>query len=340
MLKQKKNVALLSGGAGAEHDISVLSARRIKELIDGEKFNTLPLLIGKDGALYILQAGAYLPVQVKKQGRRPRLSFGDREMLVDCALPVLHGDMGEDGRVQGALECLSVPYVGEGVTSGALCADKFLTKAVAAHLGIPCPAFALIPSDISDEDAARMVEERVGYPMILKPACLGSSVGIEVVKDPSLLLSAIGRVRAHCRGRAIAEEYLENKRELEVAYLGIDGKQTVTPPAEVLVGGFYSYDKKYGGQGAAVDMHPELEPQVEDAIYRSVLDLVKGIGICKIARFDFFLCNGSLLFNEINTMPGFTEGSLYPRMLSRAGIDPKYAITRLIEEAISDAGHL
>ena len=332
-MKKRKRLALLFGGAGAEHNVSLMSAKYIRTLIDRQRFNTLPIFIDRDGRWYAELKGALVPVTLKRE-KRVVAQVADKVLPLDCAFPMLHGDFGEDGRVQGLLDCLGLPYVGEGVRSGAVCADKHLCKLIAAALGIKSADSVLIDESMSDGFAARLIEERIGYPVILKPASLGSSVGIEAVRAPAELQDALVRARRRDK-RILAEVLLEDIREIECGILRIGKEILLTKPGEVKAAGVYDYDKKYrGAKGVEIIDTAELTERQSEQLREYCLRLTEAIGIRQIGRFDFFLTKDEIYLNEINTMPGMTEGSLYPRMLSASGISPFFAINSLIEECM------
>ena len=319
-------VALIWGGRGYEKDVSRGGMENILPLIDENTYRVLSVHIEPDGRWTL-------------GGREVLLSRGginlDGEFIaIDCAFPLLHGDFGEDGRVQGALDCAGISYVGCDTLSSAICRDKFIVKEVAKGLGIPALPCVLAIRGEDIEGVARECESKIGYPAFVKPTSLGSSVGASDAPDRRGLILAIENAFSVC-DRVIIEKRLSPKRELECGFLQVNGKDLFTKCGEILCDGFYSYDKKY--------VSPEVKicpvAEVDEEIHRKVADysglLVRALGIKGLSRIDFFLSRGELYFNEINTMPGQTKSSLYPKMIETAGISPREYVNLLIGEAIS-----
>lgn len=328
----KKNVLILYGGEGHEHDVSVASAKFLISVIDRTRYNPIPILITRSG-LWRTPCRKYTAVHPKRRGGRGVLSVRGTEIRIDCAIPLLHGDFGEDGRIQGALEALGIPYVGCTPMAGAVCSDKIMTKAVASSLGIPSADSIYSIGDFA-EVAKFRAESFIGYPMFIKPADLGSSVGCAKVLIPEEFLPAY-RSAARASERILIEEYLEGAREIECAYLGTRARgELFTHPGEVIVGDVYTYEKKYSKTSdARILTRAPLDDDTVTRVKNYSRRLVSTLGIRHLARIDFFLYDGEILLNEINTMPGFTASSLYPRMLEAAGIPPRELVTELIEEA-------
>ena len=330
---KKKNILILYGGEGREHDVSALGAKFLLSVIDREKHNPIPILITRSG-LWRTPWRKYTAVHPGRIGRRGVLFVKDGSIPIDCAFPLLHGDFGEDGRIQGALDTLGIPYVGCAPRAGAVCSDKILTKAIAESLGIPTTRSIYSISE-SPEVAKFRAESFIGYPMFIKPADLGSSVGCEralLPEDFSRAFSSASRESS----RILIEEYLEGAREIECGYLGTRTRgEILTHPGEVVVGDVYTYEKKYSkNSDARILTRAPLDDITAARVKDYARRLVGAIGIRHLARIDFFLHEGEIIFNEINTMPGFTRASLYPKMLECEGIPPRELVTELIEEAL------
>ena len=331
---KKKRVALIYGGKGAEHDVSVKGAKNLMDLIDRDRFIPYPVLIDRRGVWHggADRSNSVYPVPTRGRGV---LSSSIGNIPIDVAFPLLHGEWGEDGTVQGALECAGIPYVGCDVLAGAVCADKILTKQIAHSLGIPTVRgiFLTVPTPTSL--ARAVAEEEIGYPMFIKPSGLGSSVGCSLVRYPGEFTVAY-ETAVSLGTRILIEEYKEGARELECSYLNSPTRGEIfTPPGEIFARGVYTYKEKYArGSTATASPRAKLPGQIAERAVSISRELVRAIGIRQIARIDFFLSDGELLLNEINTMPGFTSKSLYPAMIESVGISPTELVTELIEGAL------
>lgn len=329
MKETRKTVALIYGGRGFESEVSLRGERNIRPIIE-KNYDCLPIFIDKRGR-WLNEGGELFPANIGGRGGFFCPEKGEL-LTVDCAFPLLHGDFGEDGIVQGALESASIPYVGCDVSAGAVCRDKAFLKAAAKELNIPTLPYLL--SLRGDKGVADRAERQIGYPMFIKPARLGSSVGARPARDRRELLGALDNAFSLC-DRVIIEPLLNPKRELECGFLGVFGKEIYTDAGEIICRGFYDYDSKYEGDGE-VKILPAAE--LNNSINRKIKDyakrLVRFLGIRSISRIDFFLSGDRIYFNEINTMPGFTGGSLYARMLSARGISEDRLIRLLIEDAL------
>lgn len=327
---KKLRVALIFGGAGAEHEVSLRGGEFLLRHIDRERYIPYPIVIGRDGVWYSGEDGAPLTVRLTKDGAR--IARSGRGYKIDVAFPLLHGDFGEDGRIAGFLEALGIAYVGCDVLSGAVAADKLLCKAVAQSLGIPTVRGIALTEPLSPNDARERAEREVGYPMFIKPSGLGSSVGAARVESPDEFDSAYLDALSHGE-RILIEEYLADRRELECAYFdGLD--DPYLPPSEVIPSGVYSYTEKYSDTSRARCIVRAKGTEGVKETLRSYSELlVRALGIRQLSRIDFFLSEGIIYFNEINTMPGFTEISLFPLSVEAAGISYTELITRLIDSA-------
>ncbi len=322
MTKTRKTLALIYGGRGYESEVSLHGAENIRPIIE-KKYNCLPIFIDKGGRwlafgkdVFPYKRGFYCPE-------------GGEHFKCDCAIPLLHGDFGEDGIVQGALECASVTYVGCRSTVGAICRDKSILKAVAEKIGIPTLLYLTAKRG---ERVIKRAESELGYPMFVKPACLGSSVGASPARDRGELVFALKNAFA-VSSRVIIERLLEPKRELECGYFRAKGKELFTKCGEILAGGeFYDYDSKYKNGTEAIPK-AEVAPWVNEKIREYSRRLVSRLGIDGLCRIDFFLSGEDIYFNEINTMPGMTAASLYMKMLSAEGISPEEMIDLLVLDA-------
>lgn len=348
----KKTVAVLFGGRGQEHEISHASAKAIFAWIDRERFDPFPVWISREGDFFLFRetadvlpdtldpdaAGRLKPTFPVRLSGRCGFLDGRRIRPVDAVIPCLHGDYGEDGRIQGLLDCAGLPYVGAGCIAGAVCADKAIAKAVARALGIPTLPWLLFRGDEEEGDALSDAKNFFGNgeysPLFVKPDALGSSVGASPAKTEEEFRTAY---RAAARfGRVIVEPLLPHPRELEVAALLTEGVPILSYPGEIESGaGFYSYEEKYRSDTAKITLAPSLDGATEEKLYTYTSSLLSALGCVGPARVDYFLDgSGALFFNEVNTFPGFTPISLYPRLMERAGIPPQALLTRLLEATI------
>ncbi|MBR2651128.1 MAG: hypothetical protein IKD45_05655 [Clostridia bacterium] len=334
-------VAVIFGGAGYEHKVSVESGLNFLRAAVEARLFVLPIFINKSGEYFICTseptltadgepAFDMLPAYPVRLGGECGFLCEGSIVRVRAALPVLHGDFGEDGVVQGALIGAGIPVIGCDNFSGAVCADKAYTKWIAASLGIPTLRCAVMNyrTEKDRESFILRAERELGYPLFIKPCRLGSSVGAGCARDADELRAAVSAALS-VSPRIMAEPMLCGKRELECAYLSAGGRYIITEPGEVALGAdFYSYEKKYSGC-CDVCLFPKarLGRGISERIRGYTARLAAALGIGSFARFDYFLSDkGEIYFNEINTVPGMTSGSLYSAMLEAAGVDfPRFA---------------
>ncbi len=337
----KNKVAIIYGGMGVEHEISLLSAEFVMKHIDREKFEPVPVLITKAGDWIITEGicndGKGIPCYPARLSGGSGLMTPYELLSVLCAFPVLHGNSGEDGIVQGALECAGVKYIGCKTLGGTLASDKAVTKIIAENSGIPTAQWILGTEDPED-DYINIVKRRAellfGYPMFIKPASGGSSIGTSKISSDKNFEDAY-KIAAKLGNRVIIEEALDIVLELECAMLLQKSKEVFAKIGSVSSNGvFYSYDQKYKNNNIKVSESSFIDSAVETAIFEFSKTLVKNLDLKQLSRIDFFLTRrGEIIFNEINTLPGLTESSLYPRLMSEIGIQPRELITRLITDA-------
>lgn len=328
-MKNIPTVLLISGGQGCEREVSLAGAEYLRGLIDREKYRLIEVNISPLGGWFFGDEAVY-PIRL---GDRRGLWCGGKILRIDCAFPLLHGDYGEDGRIQGALDTAGIPFVGCDTVSGAVCSDKSYSRAVAESLGVPVAGGIPLPEGLSERELIEMARE-LGYPLFFKPKRLGSSVGATPVYNDEQLYGAYVLSCEISSGGALIEELIEKKRELEVGVLYHRGRRIISPVGEVRCEGFYDYRSKYRDGGSEVTARADIDESVErrilDYTERLTSELCPG-GLCRV---DFFLSGERILFNEINTMPGFTQTSLYPRLMAEAGISPEALCEMLIAEAI------
>ena len=320
-------VALIYGGRGREREVSIRGRNHVLPLIDADKYEIIEIHIDNDGR-WMTENGEVCP-----HGGGFIHTEEEKFTHVDCAIPLLHGDFGEDGRVQGALECASIPYVGCDVSAAAVCRDKVFVKTVARHIGVPTLPFILTLRDEGIDYAVRQAEESFSYPMFIKPTSLGSSVGASAAESRRELISAL-TVAFTLSERVMIEPCLTDKRELECGYLGVKGKELFTNPGEILCDGLYSYEEKYSSCRVALVIRAKLSDPQREAICEYSRRLVRTLGVRDLCRVDFFLSGNEIYFNEINTMPGFTDGSLYAKMIEAYGISEGTLFGLLIDNCV------
>ena len=328
----KARIALIYGGSGSEHEVSVMGYRYVTELLKNSDYEILPVYVDKSGDWLVRIKGADTPAfPTRNMGGSLYTGYGF--IKIDAAIPLLHGDGGEDGSVQGTLEIAGIPYVGAGICASAVCLDKVLTKTVANSLGIPTVEGVSFTRVTDSEAALATCLEKLSFPMFIKPRRLGSSVGAYPAKNEAEFKYAFPLSMDEGNNLVLVEKMLVNKRELECAFCETDGERVITPPGEILVDGFYGYGEKYGGK-----THTVAIADVPDTVREQILDysraLVDALGLRHLARIDYFLSDGCLYFNEVNTFPGFTSESLYPKMLKANGIDPARALISFVEDAL------
>jgi D-alanine-D-alanine ligase len=347
----RQRVAVVFGGRSGEHEISVRSARAIVAALDPKRYEVVLLGIDKQGrwrtgtelqaaldradrelvTLPPLGTPVTLAVDPTSPGLLP-LSGGDL-IPIDVVFPILHGTFGEDGAVQGLFEMAGLPYVGAGVLGSAAGMDKGTTKALLRQAGIPvCKWIVARGSDSTADVQARIVAE-LGFPCFVKPANLGSSVGISKVHGPSEL-DAARSVAASYDSSLVIEEAIDG-RELECAVLGNEEPETSVLGELIPSKEWYDYEDKYVGTGTRVVIPAAIEPHLSAEARRLAAAVFRAVGCSGLARVDFFLERGTdrLYVNEINTMPGCTPSSMFPKMWEATGLSFARVVERLLELA-------
>jgi D-alanine-D-alanine ligase len=361
---RKPRVAIVFGGRSSEHAISCVTAGSVLEAIDRAAFDVVPIGIAPDGR-WVLESGDTDRLQIKGPGDLPSVD-ADRATIallreaggtdlvvhepsqppqtlgeVDVVFPLLHGPWGEDGTIQGMLEMAGVRYVGAGVLASSVAMDKAYAKVVLRAAGLPVmPAVTVTAREwYRDPDGVRHRVADLGLPLFVKPSRAGSSIGISKVHDASELDPAIEEAHRH-DPKALVEQAAVGARELECGVLeALDGTPETSVPAEIVIGGqheFYDFAAKYLPEEhtelrVPADVPVETAAELRDLAARAF----EAIGCEGLARVDFFgMPDGGLVVNEINTMPGFTPTSMYPRMWAATGIDYPALVDRLIQLAL------
>lgn len=350
----RERVALLFGGRSAEHEVSCLSAASVYAALDPERYDVIPVGIDKRGGWHALpappsvQPGATeLPSVAGDAGTPVALSSepGSRELVrqgggsdrVDVVFPVLHGPYGEDGTVQGLLELAGIPYVGAGVLASAVGMDKAVQKALFASDDLPVLRHQVVSRPVwrEDPEAVFAEVETFGYPVFVKPANLGSSVGISKVKAPGDLELALDQALA-LGPKALVEEAADGAREIEVGVLGNDDPVASVPGEILPTGEFYDYRSKYLGEGSRLVIPAPLSADVTERVQQLAVAAFRAIDCAGMARVDFFYSEpDDVVINEINTIPGFTSVSMYPMLWEASGISKPELVDRLIQLALN-----
>jgi D-alanine-D-alanine ligase len=337
----KVRVAIICGGKSSEHEISCISANGILNAIDRSKFE--PVLIGitksgkwlllPDDTTFITLNGALptvpesgIEVSITSQG----LFSGGKNLAIEVAFPILHGTYGEDGTIQGLFEMIGLRYVGSGVLASAVSMDKSYAKPIFAAAGLKVAPGTVVTSTNFE------LPSNLNYPLFVKPARSGSSRGTTKVKQSSDLKGAVEAALAF-DSKVIIEQAVDGK-EIECAVLQSQGKTIVSPVGEIVISSkyeFYDFQAKYLDDSMQL-VFPDLPAGVEEKIQSAALTAFNAAGCEGLARVDFFYSNsGDVVINEINTMPGFTPLSVYPKLIEKSGINYQGLITTLIQTAQS-----
>jgi D-alanine-D-alanine ligase len=348
-------VAVVFGGRSTEHAISCVSAGSVLGALDRDRYDVVPIGITTDGRWVLAPddpgllaiAGRDLPA-VDPRGAALVLA-GDPTVkglvvldgaasapelgCVDVVFPLLHGPYGEDGTIQGLLELAGIPYVGSGVFASAAAMDKHHMKQLLAAAGLDVPPYVVVRAG---EPMPAAVAE-LGLPVFVKPARGGSSIGITRVDDPDALTAAIEGAHRH-DPKALVEQAVPG-REIECGVLvDIDGDAKASVPAEIRVTGpqpFYDFEAKYLGDSTEFDIPPNLDADTIERVQRAAVQAFHALDCEGLARVDFFVpADGAVVVNEVNTMPGFTPSSMFPRMWAASGVSYPALVDRLVRDAL------
>ncbi|MGN0507279.1 MAG: D-alanine--D-alanine ligase family protein [Lachnospiraceae bacterium] len=344
----KKNILVLFGGRSSEHEVSCVSAATVLSGIDTEEYEIFAVGITKEGRWLLtesveqIQNGSW--VNGKKQAvlspdtkEQALYVLEDGQMTahhIDVAFPVLHGLNGEDGTVQGLFELAGIPYVGCGVLASAVSMDKLYTKLIVDTLGISQAAYVpVIGDEVNDTATYEKIEAKLGYPVFIKPSNAGSSRGVSKAANREELVAGLLEAAKHDR-KILVEETIVG-REIECGVLG--GEQPkASGVGEVLAAAeFYDYEAKYHNAESRTVLSPELPSGKAEEIRDCAVRIFKAVDGYGLSRVDFFLEHGTnrVVFNEINTLPGFTSISMYPMLWEEQGLPKKALIQQLIELA-------
>ncbi len=351
-MAKKIRVGVLFGGKSSEHEVSLQSARNVIDAIDKTKYEVVPIGIDKTGRWFLNEAEKSLPesnkeglAEVKDQNAYVALVPEGRGELVrpsqpgslgsvDVVFPVLHGPLGEDGTVQGLLKLADVPFVGPGVLGSAVAMDKDVMKRLIRDAGIPTPDFVTVMRFQAPNFDAHAAIDRLGLPLFVKPANQGSSVGISKVKDKSELADAL--IEAFRYDDKVLVEAFGGMREVECAVLGNEYPESSIPGEVLPLREFYSYEAKYLDEsGAVLKIPADLSEEQVKEVQALAVHTFQVLCCEGMARVDCFLTDdGKWLVNEVNTIPGFTRISMYPKLWQASGMSYADLIDKLIQLAI------
>ena len=350
----KTRVAVLFGGASSEHDISLKSATFVIENIPKDKYDVICIGITKKGR-WLYYPGDISAIATGEWERNPdcasavlspdplhkgfiTMENGEASVKnIDVVFPVLHGRNGEDGTVQGLLDLAKIPYVGCGLLASACCMDKAVTHTILDYNGIRTAKWRmLLEYEMNDLEArCEQIAAELGYPLFIKPANSGSSIGVHRAENKQELLDGIREAFSHDE-KVIVEEQIVG-RELEVAVFGYDA------PFASFVGEiesckqFYDFDAKYNLPDSKLSIPADIPMETNREMQAIAVKAYKAMGCKGLSRVDFFLSDkGEIILNEINTMPGFTSISMYPKLMNHLGMEPHYLLDKLIEQAIDN----
>lgn len=350
-MSDRCTIGVIFGGRSGEHEVSLVSATSIMEALPPERFEVVPIGISKDGKWYAgdgvmdflkrgRSTGHVYPATLSADNEGGILAWegGRRSIRLDVVFPVLHGPYGEDGTVQGLLDLSGVPYVGCGVLASAVAMDKVVSKEIFIARGLPtAPYVWFFASEWRRDNGAitRRIEQSLTYPLFIKPANMGSSVGIFKVKNRDELTAHVLESARYDR-KVVVEQAVADAREIEVSVLGND-RPVASVPGEIIPSNeFYDYDAKYV-DGKSKDAIPaDLPAETAEEIRRLALEAFSAVDGAGLARVDFLVTRGDdrVFLNELNTLPGFTSISMYPKLWAASGLPYPDLLARLVDLAM------
>lgn len=347
MSNNKINLALLFGGRSAEHEVSILSARSIYQALNKDKYKIFPIAITKKGYFLslkkskkILLSNTKVAAEIKREKILTDAILDILTQKIDLLFPILHGPYGEDGKIQGFLDTLEIKYIGCDLSSSAVSMDKALMKKIFSYHNIPQSDFVVLKKeDLKNKNLQEIfnkLSQKLKLPLFIKPANMGSSIGINRVKDKSSFKAALNE--AFIYDHKIVIESSVEAREIESAVVEIENKIKVSAAGEITAShDFYDYQAKYEDQNTTLTIPAELSKKSRKKIKELSIKAFKIVGGKGISRLDFFVNeeNEQILVNEINTMPGFTKYSMYPLLFAEVGIPYSQLLDNLVQQALN-----
>ena len=345
----KKTIVILFGGQSSEHEVSCISATTIIKNLDRERYNVYTVGITREGRWLLFEGDVSLikngewvkkskPAIISPDATEKELIVLDelKKIKIDVVFPVLHGLYGEDGTIQGLLELAKIPYVGCGVLASSVAMDKVYTKIVVDTLNVRQAKYVIVNKEdlLAIEDVQQKVEETLDYPVFIKPSNAGSSVGITKAHNREELETGLIKASEHDR-KILVEETITG-REIECAVLGGDAVRASGVGEIISAAEFYDYDAKYNNAESKTIISPELPKEVIKSIRTQAVQIFKAIDGYGLARVDFFVekDTNEVVFNEINTLPGFTSISMYPMLWEEKGLSISELLNKLIQSAL------
>ncbi len=350
-------IAVIFGGKSAEHEVSLQSAKNIIDAIDKNKYELVLIGIDKDGKWFLNEKSTFLlnennPKSIQLNKSQEEIAIvpkGDSNQLItqstltakghiDVAFPVIHGPYGEEGSIQGLLKLANIPCVGADILGSAIGMDKDVMKRLLRDAGLPVPKFLVMERSFPEGHRYERIIDLLGKPLFVKPANLGSSVGINKVRNQKEFEEAI-KIAFRYSNKILAEEFIQG-REIECSVLGNENPIASVPGEIIVQTEFYSYEAKYIDEhGAILSIPAKLPERTTKAIQAYAIKVFRVMCCQGMARVDFFLRGkDEIIVNEINTIPGFTKISMYPRLWEASGISYTELIDRLIQLAVERHG--
>ncbi|MFA6520324.1 MAG: D-alanine--D-alanine ligase [Candidatus Paceibacterota bacterium] len=339
-MAKRLKIGVLFGGKSAEHEVSLQSARNVIDALDKNKYEVIPIGITKDGRWLLSNTSNYLlnstnPKLIKLNTTNKEISPLNDEVRtrekIDVIFPVMHGPFGEDGSMQGLLKLAGVPFVGASVLGSAVGMDKDVMKRLLRDAGIPIGKFLALKT--GEKVNFNKIKKELGLPLFIKPANMGSSVGVSKARNEKEFKKAIGEAFKFDT-KILIEEFI-NGREIECAVLGNDHPVASVPGEIIANQEFYSYDAKYIDAGSVAEIPAKIDKKTAKKVQELAIRTFQALNCEGLGRVDCFLKkNGEVLVNEINTIPGFTNISMYPKLWEASGIPQAKLLDRLIDLAI------
>ena len=340
MVKKKKiKVGVIFGGRSGEHEVSIVSAQSVIKALDQKKYQVIPILVSKSGQ-WRSSRDAVAKIKAGKINKIPEINFSPdpQKQLIDVAFPIIHGTYGEDGSLQGLLELANLPYVGAGVLASAVGIDKIVMKKLFFEAGLPIVNYVYFLRKAwkkNKNKVIKLIQNELDYPVFVKPANSGSSVGISKSKNRQDLIKHINKASLYDR-KIIVEQGIASYRELEIAVLGNDNPRASIVGEILSCNEFYDYDAKYVDGKTKTLAPAKIPAKLNQQIINLAIKAFKAVDCAGMARVDFLYDKSvrKLYLSEVNTIPGFTSISMYPKLWAKSGITYPKLLDKLIELAI------